>query len=418
MSATKEQLPAQNRVHHPYSPSSLQSREACPKYLPRNNETRASLEGTMQHDVAETGEDNHRLADFKAIAAVQCMQFVEERFRLYPGGQLLKEQYLPIDDELIRVQVGTLDVLADPNDPESEIIQEPLFVTFEGTTAGYVDTAIISADQTVAEITDYKFGQWGVEDAATNLQGISYLLGLKKKFPKLKKGFVWFFLPHRDELKGAEFDLTQVGNQLYLRVCAVVARAIEANKDPSDFSMANPTTSACMFCGHLGRCPKVAEVALEIGKKYRPLVVPPSISTTVFTDPKDTGRGLEVASVIKAWAEAFRQQATAKTIDAADFIPEGYEVVEMSKRTVKNARKLIDFAKRFIPPTEADKMDALFDVSIGPIEDLISAAAPRGQKDKTVKEFGAQALEAGFVEMGSPFAFLRQEKKAKATTKQ
>lgn len=414
------------RIHHPYSPSKLQPLEACAKYESRFTESEAATTGTMQHDVAESGEDNQNLADFKIMAVIESMKFVDERLSLYPGGKLVKEQYLPIDDEKIQVRGEPLEVLTDPTDPDSDTVLVPTFIDFTGTTAGYLDVGIISADEETGEVIDYKFGKVAVENAGNNLQGYAYLLGLRKVFPKLKKGILWFFMPHRDELTGAEFDLVEqklvrvysqdVGwvaapahaGGMYLRIKTVVARAVEANRVEDDYSMATPTESSCLFCARLGKCPKVRELALNVGKKYRPLEIPQSVSTTVFSDPADVERGIKFAAVIKQWAESYRTGATNKTIDNPEFCPKGFTLVSTTKRIIKDDRKLGDLAKTFLPEDKHKEVEKLFSVAIGPLEKLISVAAPRGQKEKTVEAFGAKALETGVLEEGQPFAFLRQ----------
>ena len=58
------------RIHHPYSPSKLQALEACPKYEGVQNDNPASAMGTAQHDIVESGLDNPRIPDAKAMAAV------------------------------------------------------------------------------------------------------------------------------------------------------------------------------------------------------------------------------------------------------------------------------------------------------------------------------------------------------------
>jgi hypothetical protein len=384
---------AEERIHHPFSPSTLQCREACPDYDSAFTASEAATVGTKQHNMAETGIDDETLPDAKAMAVVECMKFVDERFAKYPGGKLIKEDYLPVDDE---------------------VILSPAGVPFTGTTAGYLDVGIVSADETALEVIDFKYGQVAVEKASNNLQGMAYLLGLKKKYPKATKGTVWFIMPHRDEITGAEFDLTTQSGGMYLRIKTVVHRAIEAHKEPRTFVNAKPTEGSCLFCSNLGRCPKVADMALKLGKKYAPLQIPESVSTTVFKDPADLERGLKFAAVIKVWAEAFRTQATAKTVDSPNFIPKGYDLVEMSKRKLLSPRKLADLAKTFLPEDKRDLVEKLFDIPIGKVEELINAAAPRGQKEATVQAFGEKALADGIVEMGTPFAFLRQSKKAAA----
>lgn len=393
---------AATRIHHPYSPSTLQAREACPKYQSRNNESEASRKGTRQHDAVEGEQDNALLADHEAIAVAECIAYAESVAKKYPGGTVLKEVYLPIDDEeiVIRYADGGGDV-------------------FKGTTAGYLDFAVVSADETAAEIIDYKFGQHGVEPAENNLQGIAYMLGLLKKFPKLETCKVQFVLPHRDEIDQHTFLLSQENvDDHRLRVVAVVRRAEEAAKVPNDFSMANPTLGACLFCSLIGKCPKVAEKVLKIGQKFAPLQLPENVNPSLISDPADTALGIKVAQIAEAWAKAFRAGATEKAISDPDFMPEGYVLVTSTRRIVLDARKLADIGKEFVPEAAAPEIEKLFDIPIGGIEGLIKLAAPRGQKEKTVDAFGEAAIARGALELGAPFAFLKQSTKNKTKKEQ
>lgn len=387
----EEKPTAEERIHHPYSPSKLQLIEACPKYASSFTDSEAAATGTKQHNVAETGEDDATLPDEKILAVIECQKFVEERIALYPGCTVFREDYLPIDGlEVPCPKTGK---------------------PFKGTTAGYLDVGIVSADWKTAEIADFKFGQNAVEKASNNLQGFGYLLGLFKRFPSLEKITVWFVMPHRDEVTGAEFKRDQFDG-MYLRIVTVVRRAIEANKNPEDFSMA-VANGGCIFCDLIGKCPKVAETVLRVGKKYRPLDFPESISTNVFKDPAQIEKGLKLAQLLKVWAEAYRSGATAKTIDDKNFIPEGFDLVQMTKRSVKDARALGEFAKSFLnTPELVAQVERLYDIPIGKLEKLVSLAAPRGSKETTVEKFGEEALKAGHIVSGQPFAFLRQSKKS------
>lgn len=358
--------------------------------------------GTRQHAVAESGVDDPTLPDEKAFAVVDCLKFVEEHEREWPGCQRIQEVYLPIDDEVIRVREPREELV------DGKVMKSTVWKSYAGTTAGFLDVAIVSADRKRAKIFDYKMGQVAVEGAENNLQGVAYGLGLVKKFPELEEFTTYFLMPHRDSVsfhtfKRAEFPA------LMLRVKTVVQRAVEANKVEDDFSKANATTGACLFCSRIGRCPKVAELALQLGKKYAPLKMPDSISTSVFLDPADTARGIKFAQVIKQWAEAYRTQATAKSIDDPKFMPEGYKVVQMQKRKVVSAIALGEFAKTVLPVEMHAHVERLYDIAIGPLEKLISTAAPRGNKERAVEYFGEKALAAGFLELGEPYAFLRQD---------
>lgn len=340
--------------------------------------------GTMQHDAVESGEDNAALSDYRAIAVAECIKYANERAKEYPGGFSAREAYLPIDDEKIYAN-GQL---------------------FDGTTAGYVDFALVSKDETTAEIIDWKFGRWAVTKAEENLQGIAYMLGLKKAFPLLQHVTVRFIQPHIDFSSSHTFDITDPAPYL-LRVRAVVMRAVEAAKRPDDFSTARPNTGACAFCKNIGRCPKVTELAIQIGQKFMPLALPKDIKTTSVLDPKETAVGLKLAQVVGTWAKAYRTRVTAKAVDS-DVIPDGYQLVPSQKTVIKDSRAVGDLAKTFLPPEDADKVEALYEINLTPLDELVRLRAKRGQKDSTVEKFRAELLKAGATEMGQPFAFLRQ----------
>ena len=376
----------QTRVHHPFSPSKLQALEACPCYESHNNESAASLAGTRQHNAVDTATDDLALEDNEALAVAQCLAYADSIAAKYPGGTVLKEQYLPIDCERI-VSGGK---------------------TFAGTTAGYQDFAVISADAAEAEIVDWKFGQHAVETAENNLQGIAYMLGLHKRFPTIRRCTVHFVLPHRDELDVFCFELTdEKVNEHHLRIRTVVARAIEARKASDPFKSANPTVAGCLFCANIGKCPAVAVLALKVGRKFAPIQIPESISPTVISDATDAGIGIKLADVVKTWAEAYRSRVTEKATTDREFIPEGYSLVPMSRRKVLDALKFLELGKRFAPLDKSPEFDKLIDVPITGVEEIIKLAAPRGQKEKTVTAFGEAAEAAGLVERGLPFAILK-----------
>jgi hypothetical protein len=378
---------AEERVHHPYSPSSLQTREACPKFQQRGGPVHEmAITGTQQHDAVDSETDDPTLADYRAFAVTECIELCQERTKAHPGGTVLREEYLPVDDEVI----------------------EKCGVTFVGTTAGYLDYGVVSADGKHAEVLDWKFGNNLVEDASNNLQGIAYALGILKRFPNLEDIEVTFVMPHADFRTSHRFFRSDF-DAMMLRVVTVVRRAQEAQKNPDDFTSACPNNSACRFCGLVGRCPKVIEKVIQVARKYAPLRVPDQVTPTLVSDPKDVKIGIALADIVIVWAEAFKRQATAKAIEDPNFIPEGYKLATRSKRNVVDARKLGELAKEFIPDAaDHKKVEALYDIPIGKLEKLISTAAPRGLKESTVKDFGLAALSIEAVKEGEPYSFLQQ----------
>lgn len=396
------------RVHHPFSPSKLQALEACPKYESRSTDSAASRAGTIQHDAVDGESDNARMTDNQALAVAECLAYADSIAKKYKGGTVIKEQYLPIDEEVIELADAEYDAAT----------EKPKNKYWRGTTAGYLDYGIVSADETEAEIIDWKFGQWAVESTENNLQGIAYMLGLKKRFPKLKRCTVHFVLPHRDELDVHSFDLTDENFALFhCRIRRVVRTAQEARKNPADFSAARPNTGACLFCALIGSCPKVTEMVARVSEKFSPLLVPQNVNPTMILDPEDTAIGIQFAAIAKTWAESFRARATEKSITDPDFIPVGYKLETRTNRKVLNPRLMADIAKKFVPVTMDSEIEKLFDLPIGGVEEVIELATPRGQKSKAVKAFGEALLQAGAVEMGQPFACLKMDSKTKPKTK-
>jgi uncharacterized protein DUF2800 len=408
-----QNLTSFERVHHAYSPSSLQFREACACFENRDSVNEAAIDGTLQHEVTETGEDNHKLDDDQMVAAAECMEFyerqkqllVEERQRevskftsfneehgsgnfdgpFIPDVEELKESYLPVDDCVFTDVDGTL---------------------VQATTAGYVDRAILSWDRKRAVMIDWKFGAWAVEKASNNLQGIAYSLGLFKKYPSLESVTFYFFQPALSLLSQATFTRDQIP-ALYLRIQVVVAQAREAKAKMAqdDFSMARPMIPACNFCANIGRCPKVTQFACTVGSKFYPLAIPADITPTGLKDKASAALGIRLCQVMAVWAKAFRSQLTDRVLRGVQEIPEGFKVAEGGgNREIVDKDKFRAATLKYV--TEAE-LAALADYTFGSVEELISDKAPRGSKKATLETYQADLLAQGAVKKGEKYSFLK-----------
>lgn len=384
----------EERPHHPYSPSSLQSLEACSCFKSRPSDHIRTIMGAIAHKSTETKQDDSRLSDDDAAAVAECMDFYERRkylmeeerrvylaqFKTPPGPTIeLTEAYLPIDD--------------------------CHFDDCEATTAGYIDRVIISWNRYYAELFDWKFGRWPIEKAENNLQGIAYALGLFRKYPELYQVKFWFKQPAIQSLQEAVFTRPQIP-ELYLRVQTVVARAREARQriKQDDWSMANPMVPACNFCANLGLCPKVAEFACRVGSKFFPLQIPENITPTMVQSPEQTTLALRLSQVMSVWAKSFRSVVTDRVIRRAAVVPDGYELTSRAEREICDKAKYKSVALQYL--TE-DEYNSALDVSFGAIEDKISEKAARGQKAATVESFKQKLLDSGAVKPGQPYTFLR-----------
>lgn len=376
------------RKHHPFSPSKLQYLEACPGFLSQSSEdNEASLAGTLQHTAVEESLhlDDPRLTDDHAEAVVLCKRYREEIAAKYPGGTRLQEDYLPIDDVTLTDAAGD---------------------KWRGTTAGYLDFAVVSADQKTAEICDWKFGAWSVEPAENNLQGIAYLLGLVKCYPQLETVTVHFFMPHRGEVDVATFKRDQF-SALYLRVCTVVQRALAFQKQKNS-EACSMHLSSCLFCGRKGLCEKLAAFVLKLGKKYSPLEVPADVTPSSLHSAADSSSMMGLAQLMESWAKAIRAQITARAIEDDAWMPEGYDLRDRSANSVKDWRKVLKAAKAAgVPPAAIREALTL---RMTPINQAVNDSAPRGQKKAALKDFTDSLLASGALEKDEPVYFLQRQR--------
>lgn len=379
-----------DRVHHPYSPSTLMSLEACPCFQSRHSDHIRSIIGTIAHKVTETREDDQRLEDRDSAAAAECLDFYDKhRLEMYkekgatPVLELL-ETYLTVDDCTI---------------------QDPVYGEVKSTTGGYVDRAILSWDRKRAKLFDWKFGFWPVEEARHNLQGIAYAIGLFRAYSSLEQITFYFKQPHLNSVTEATFLRSQVA-ELYLRVQTVVERARSARAAiaKGDWSMANPKVPACNFCANLGSCPKVCELACQVGKKFYPLGLPDDITPNKVMAPDQTTLALRLAMVMSTWAGAMRTQVSNRVFRREAQCPEGFTIQTASRRSLKDKRTFKQVALQYLTPEEYNET---LDVSFGAVEEQINDKSPRGQKKATVEKFQAHLLESGAVEQGEEYAFLR-----------
>lgn len=404
-----------SRVHHPFGGSKLQYLQASPLFEGQNSDTDASQAGTRQHNVLEDdciNLDDPTLMDNEAEAVMRCKNYRDGLVHKYysgeisllpclgdlsnsefyivgaPGVHVLKEAYLPIDDEQITVGEGDKTTI------------------WVGTSAGYLDFAVLSSDQTEADLCDWKFGLWSVEPAETNLQGISYALGLFHRYPTLKKVIVHFVMPHREEIDVATFTREQV-DTLYLRVKTVVARAIEARK-AKDWGKCAVRVNPCIWCANLGKCELAARFALQIGHKYAPVEVPVNVIPSLINDPASSTQVMGIAQLMEAWAKAIRKQITEYSLDNKDWLPEGYVMRARQNNVIKDWKKLQTEA--LAVGLTQEQIDEALTIRLTPLEKYIMANSPRGEKKSELKAFMDRMISLGILEKDNPSYFLERLK--------
>lgn len=403
---------AVERPHHPFSPSTLQYREACPCYRPRQSQHARSIAGTIAHGVVESGEDDQKLGDDDAVAAAECIEFKDHR-----RGILEAERDLAVKAYLAnggRAEMACQHFLAVLELRESYLsVDTCRFGDCTSTTAGYVDNCLLNYNRTYAEMMDWKFGYWAVEDADKNLQGIAYAIGLFRAYPTLEKIRFFFKQPHREHISEALFTRTQIP-ELYLRVQTVVACARKGTEaaDRGDFSMARPVVPVCNFCNRIADCPIHIANALKVAKKFSPLEFPEHIDTHTLMDRHQSSLALKLAATVKIWADSFRSRTTDRVLRGDADIPEGYVIAQSStRRSISNVEQFKTVALKYV---DADTLSKAADYSFGPIEEAITEKAPRGSKKATVEQFQQDLLDTGAVIPGDAYPFLRVRSEKKS----
>jgi hypothetical protein len=397
------------REHHPYSPSTLQSLEACPCYQSVQSEHVRTIAGAIAHGATESRADDLRLDDEDAAAVAECLDFYDRRLSMAKDARLqelikpthngpigeiieLKESYLPVDDSQIPETV--IDFLTG----------EKTTRTVKALTAGYIDAAIVMHDGTYAEIFDWKFGMWAVEKADNNLQGIAYALGMFHKFPKLEQVRFWFKQPHLDGIAERLVTRAEI-SKLYLRIQVVVAKAKEARKSGS-FALARPMVPNCNFCANVGACDKVTAFACNVGSKFHPLEIPADITPSKIHDPKNTKLLIMLAQVMGVWAKAARSQITDRVLRGAQPVPEGFKITSKADREVIDPKKFKEVSLKHMTPEE---YESACSVTFGAVEKIVGDKSPRGSKAANIREFQKSLEDSGAVKKGDSYSFLKAE---------
>jgi hypothetical protein len=406
-------LAAEERPHHPFSPSTLQYREACSAWTPRVAKVLHSrtIAGTRSHNVVDSGEDDPLLSDEDATAAAECLDFVDQRRRL-------------MEAEAAEVQAAAgavADLAGQPEDRGAFQVTELKEVHLavddlvfpdgtKHTTAGYVDRALINYNKTYAELFDWKFGMWIVEEASNNTQGIAYVLGLFKMYPTLSSVRFFFKQPHLDHVSDHTFFRADV-DKLYLRIQVIVNRAREgrARAEKDDWSMAQPHVPVCNFCGDLGKCKKVCGFACKVSHKFHALEFPENVDPAFVQKPEEMAKLLRMSQVLKVWCDSAKQWITNRIMRGEADMLAGYKLeTRQGRREIVDPVVFKQVALRYM--TEAQYSECL-NASFGPLEDIITESAPRGQKTARVKEFDEALEQSGAVARKPSYSFLMPESK-------
>jgi hypothetical protein len=346
-------------THHKHSPSSLRYKEICPQWLHTPGTSEAADEGTAMHHAAETG-DLTGLNEEQRAQVEECLAYV----------------------------LGICD-LADQTYHE-------LRLDVAGLTFGTADVVAIYPEH--GHIIDYKFGRNPVDDAAVNLQGWAYALGVFHMFP-VDRVTVHFLLPRLDYGTRHTFLRSEMP-KLRTRIAAVIERA-ELPDSPH-----NPDPKACQYCNRKATCPALATKALMIPRGNH-WDLPAELDPTAITDPSQMAKVLPLVPLIESWAAAVKAAALELARNGQQ-IP-GYSLRHRSgKRVIKDVLATFDVLQSF--GVELHEFLPACSVSIGAVEDAVKQKAEKGGGAKLLRELNSRMAEAGLVTTSADVEYLSKDK--------
>lgn len=395
-------LDTQTRGHHPDSPSSLQSSEACPHFENEQRESQASVAGTLQHKAAETR--NLDLLDSleQQQAVKKCLDLEDswiQRLTDMTGSkpQELAEVYLPVGDDLVG--------------PEGE--------KWLGVTGGYPDKVLIAGN--LAAILDWKFGKIFVTPTAKNLQGMSYARALMQKFPQITEVLVIFYHPYLEETPLPEYQHVFTRDQfdeIELQIRYVIDRKRVAKKLGLHGSIAPVArTNLCLWCNNKAMCPALAKLFSEVSEKHSEISVPETVKASLLKTGEDYAAALRVAGIAELWAKAIKRRATDAALTEDISVP-GFELVRRQERQIHSVQAVRDEAVR--AGLSVEEFENCLSLPITKVEELIADKAKLSGKKAApiVRSFQERLEEAGAVTLSPGATFLKEARAKKETPSQ
>ena len=411
------------RGHHPHSPSSLQSSEACAHFKNRQTDSEAARAGTLQHKAAETG-DLSILDDPAQIAAVNRALHVEKKWidaltvtlEQEENGvtvansfapDVVREKYLPVDATHIELdEIG----FCGPT-------------KWKGITGGYPDTVLVQERTRQAVVLDWKFGRQFVTPTIDNMQGRAYAAGVFEAYPKVDTVVVVFYHPHLEvdddgevlakpeythEFTRAERDFIE------LQCRTFVARKKLAKKEGLNRSTVPqiPKTELCLWCDNVAECKPLGALMVLGASKHKEISVPDVFNPTELTKPEDYAEAYRFANQFEAVAKAIKRRVTDAAVKDGVEIP-NFEIKRRRDPEIRDPSGLKRLAIEKFGVTE-EEFEACINVPITKIDAAIKAKAPKGKGAPTVREFREQAQEAGALVMGDGYLYLQEVKSEKA----
>ena len=395
---TQEPQPSAERAHHPDSPSSLQSSEACPLFKNEQRESAAATSGTLCHKACELEDTSLCDTDEQVLAVNRCLDYArrvgEEKYS--EAGEILVFKELALS-------VG------------SEKIGE-----FTGVTSGFPDLVYVA--KTFADIADWKFGAEPVVPTKDNLQGIAYALALFEKFTSLLEVTVHFYAPNQhwseaDQRAKYVYTFKRADiPQLELRLRTVIARKHAAvdRLDRSagrDWRDASPRDSLCLWCARKGDCAKLHGTIIRSSEKYPDFVAPAVLDPLKLTRTDEVKLAFRWANQVEYIAKAIKGRCTTMALTENLELGDDMKIVKREERQTKDIKILIATALEH--GCLQGELESLMSVPFTKVEELVKKKAPRGKGAESVRQLQEDWEQRGATEYGPPVYFLKEVKSPK-----
>lgn len=207
-------------IHHEFSPSRLPVLENCP-YSYKNclnwerTDNKDALSGRKMHEAIYNDEVFSSLSEKERNIILSIR---EEHIDPYKGENtiILYEEFLEIKDD-----DGSL------------------------LTSGWGDLIVMNKGKTVASLKDFKFGGYEVESAESNIQLLTYAVGLMQKYPSLQKVYLFVVQPlfnMADYSAQSCIARSDIQN-IITRIKSIISNAKEATEKDAKSSSSN-----CRYC--------------------------------------------------------------------------------------------------------------------------------------------------------------------------
>lgn len=266
---------------------------------------------------------------------------------------------------------------------ETYFEQDEVCVEYAGNQFGYFDKLIVAGSE--AHLIDYKFARLPYE--ADSPQFWAYCVGIWNRYPSIEKITVHVLLPFRGEIDVEEFTRKEHFELFCVRVSAIVANAERDNEDD------RRPGEQCQYCIRRGECKKLLSMSMQIVQKLDQdeVKIPQHLDYATMSSPEVLYQAKRVAKILRKWCAGVDARALELAREGVQ-IP-GYELKERKSRFAIVAPSLAYSILRDQGLVTPEEFAEACKVSIGSLDDIVKAKAPRGKKTSAVKEMRTYLVE-------------------------